>query len=252
MTVDSRHVRSRTDMTLPARSGARLTSWHDIDRIEYNWSQLLATSTERELNILCDVELSGRRLFTKPSSHLARRPRLVLLKAKTRITDWHSIEDVWSTWIGTRNGTRWLPSRKLRCIPAFQLISHWKTHSQLSLTQITRTALGPAWTATPLLRNSPTNSFHPGSGHPPSGTPRSNCSLSGWSSLNQLTMPPTELFHQPVRKMCLVPNTLLSPEVPCALVCHAGRRRTTRSFSTLSAHFTHTQLGWWIQLLGRL
>ena len=55
-------------------------------------------------------------------------------------------------------------------------------------------------------------------------------------------MPPTELFHQSGRKMCSARNTLLSPEVPCALVCHAGRRRTTRSFSTLSAHFTHTQL----------
>ena len=114
------------------------------------------------------------------------------------------------------------------------------THSSLS--QITRTALGPAWTATLLLRNHSTNSFQPGSGHPPSGTPRLNCSHSGWSSLNQLTMPPTELFHQSGRKMCSARNTLLSPEVPCALVCHAGRRRTTRSFSTLSAHFTHTQL----------
>ena len=118
----------------------------------------------------------------------------------------------------------------------------WKTHSQLSLTQITRTALGPAWTATLLLRNHSTNSFQPGSGHPPSGTPRLNCSHSGWSSLNQLTMPPTELFHQSGRKMCSGRNTLLSPEVPCVLLCHAGRRRTTRSFSTLSAHFTHTQL----------
>ena len=95
----------------------------------------------------------------------------------------------------------------LRCIPAFQLISHWKTHSQLSLSQITRTALGPAWTATLLLRNHSTNSFQPGSGHPPSGTPRLNCSHSGWSSLNQLTMPPTELFHQSGRKMCSVHKT---------------------------------------------
>ena len=53
-------------------------------------------------------------------------------------------------------------------------------------------------------------------------------------------MPPTELFHQSGRKMCSALNTLLSPEVPCALVCHAGRRRTTRSFSTLSAHFTNS------------